>query len=100
MAAVIPYAFCALAGAIILRNRGTGKSQKRQSPFKFIEIVAFVFAIWTIYGCGPQAVLYGLLLLLLGIPVYVGMRSRVSAPPTAINKVVPQATGLGHLEVS
>jgi arginine:agmatine antiporter len=41
-----------------------------------VEIVAFVFAMWTIYGCGPQAVLYGLLLLLLGIPLYVWIRSR------------------------
>ena len=72
MAAVIPYAFCALAGAIILR-RGDGA---RKSTFTPVEIIAFVFSVWTIYGCGAEAVLYGVLLLLLGIPVYMGMRSR------------------------
>jgi amino acid transporter len=100
MAAVIPYAFCALAGAIILRNRDIGETQRGRSKFKLIEIVAFVFAIWTIYGCGAEAVLYGLLLLLLGIPVYVGMRSRVAAPRTVVDDFVPQDAELKHLHVS
>lgn len=101
MAAVIPYAFCALAGVIILRNPEAGETQRKQSSFRLIEIIAFVFAIFTIYGCGAEAVLYGLLLLLLGIPVYVGMRSRVAAPRIAPNEGPPQSNrGLRHLEVS
>lgn len=38
-----------------------------------------VLAIFTIYGCGPTAVLYGLILLLLGIPVYVWQRHRAAS---------------------
>ncbi|MFZ1006209.1 MAG: amino acid permease [Candidatus Sulfotelmatobacter sp.] len=76
MAAVIPYVFCSLAGVILARRTNVVPSGRRQSSFKVVEIVAFIFAIWTIYGCGPQAVLFGLLLLLLGIPLYVWMRSR------------------------
>jgi len=34
---------------------------------------------FTIYGCGPKAVLYGLMLLLLGIPVYVWQHRRASS---------------------
>jgi len=75
MAAVIPYAFCALAG-VMLRRTDVVPTGGTRSPFKLVEIVAFAFAIWTIYGCGAEAVLYGLLLLLLGIPLYVWMRSR------------------------
>ena len=30
--------------------------------------------MFTVYGCGPKAVLYGLILLLFGIPVYVWQR--------------------------
>lgn len=75
MAAVIPYAFCALAG-VIIRRKHILPSGGTRSSFKLVEIVAFVFAIWTIYGCGAEAVLYGLLLMLLGIPLYVWMRSR------------------------
>jgi arginine:agmatine antiporter len=76
MAAVIPYVFCSLAGAILVRRTDIMPTGKSHSSFKLVEIVAFVFAMWTIYGCGPQAVLYGLLLLLLGIPLYVWIRSR------------------------
>ena len=38
----------------------------------------FVFAVFTLYGCGAEAVLYGVLLLVLGIPVYVWQRRRAS----------------------
>jgi arginine:agmatine antiporter len=39
-----------------------------------IEVIAFVFAIFTLYGSGAEPVLYGLVLLMLGIPVYVWQR--------------------------
>jgi hypothetical protein len=31
-------------------------------------------AMFTLYGCGPEPVLYGLVLLMLGIPVFVWQR--------------------------
>jgi arginine:agmatine antiporter len=39
-----------------------------------VDLIAFLFAIFTIYGCGPEPVLYGLVMLLMGIPVYVWQR--------------------------
>lgn len=75
MAAVVPYAFCALAvGLISVSGAGAGKALRLRP----VEWIAFVFSIFTLYGCGPQAVLYGLIMLLLGIPVYVWLRR--SAP--------------------
>jgi len=83
MAAVIPYAFCALAVRLVAarapRSGGSGEELPRIGP---VEIVAFAFSLFTVYGCGAEAVLYGLLLLLLGIPVYVWQRQR-SQPITA-----------------
>ena len=80
LTAAIPYAFCALAGALIAARRGDLKSL-RVSP---IEIVAFVFSMFVIYGCGAEAVLYGLVMLLLGIPIYVWQRIElVKAAPAA-----------------
>jgi len=74
MAAVIPYAFCALAVRLVAaRAPGSGANLPRIGP---VEIVAFAFSVFTVYGCGAEAVLYGLLLLLLGIPVYVWQRQR------------------------
>jgi amino acid transporter len=67
MTAVVPYAFCALAVRLVARVTGA-----RPLPhLTWVEGVAFVFALFTVYGCGPEAVLGGFLLLLLGVPVYV-----------------------------
>jgi arginine:agmatine antiporter len=68
MAAVVPYAFCALAIGLISVS---GKQRRRVTA---IEWIAFVFSIFTIYGCGAEAVLYGMILMLLGIPVYLWLR--------------------------
>ena len=68
MAAVVPYAFCALAAGLVAAHvRGT-----RPVPrLSIVDVIGFAFSLFTIYGCGAEAVLYGLLLLLVGIPVFV-----------------------------
>jgi amino acid transporter len=73
MAAVIPYAFCALAGSLVSARVSGGARIPRVTA---VELVAFVFAMFTLYGCGAEPVLYGLVLLLLGIPVFVWQRRR------------------------
>jgi arginine:agmatine antiporter len=59
----VPYVFCALAGPVLARASG--------ARVGVVEVVAFVFSMFTLWGCGPEAVLYGFLLLMLGLPVYV-----------------------------
>jgi amino acid transporter len=76
MAAVIPYAFCSLAVGLIASRSGKGASKPRIGP---VEIIAFLFSVFVLYGCGPEAVLYGLMLLVMGIPVYVWQRRSVGA---------------------
>ena len=71
MTAVIPYVFCALAGGLVAARRQAARPARRA-----VEVVAFVFSLFTLYGCGAEAVLYGLILLLLGMPVYVWQRRR------------------------
>ena len=73
MTAVVPYAFCALAAGLIGAHATAKGKGRAVGP---IEIIGFVFALFTLYGCGPEPVLYGLLLLMLGIPVYVWQRRR------------------------
>ena len=68
MTAVVPYAFCALAGGLIAARAAGGGPVPKVTA---IEWTAFVFSIFTLYGCGPEAVLYGFVLLMVGIPVYV-----------------------------
>jgi len=74
MAAVIPYAFCSLATGLIAAQ-GSGGVVPR---ITIVELIAFAFAVFTLYGCGAEAVLYGVVLLVLGIPVYVWQRRRAS----------------------
>src|SRR4030095_13549942 len=71
MAAVIPYAFCALACGLI-RASSDGPHYRIGA----VEVVAFAFSAFTLYGCGATAVLYGLMLLIFGIPVYVWQQRR------------------------
>jgi arginine:agmatine antiporter len=71
MTAVVPYAFCSLAVGLIAVKGGGGGPKPGIGP---IEVVAFVFSMFTLYGCGPEAVLYGFVLLMFGIPVYVWQR--------------------------
>jgi basic amino acid/polyamine antiporter, APA family len=73
MAAVIPYAFCALASGLVAVHAAGGGPVPRLT---LVELIAFVFAMFTLYGCGAEPVLYGLMLLMLGIPVFVWRRHR------------------------
>jgi arginine:agmatine antiporter len=77
MTAAIPYAFCSLAGVLIATAKG------RVARVSTIEVVAFAFSIFVVYGCGAEAVLYGLVLLLLGLPVYVRLRREGAQPASA-----------------
>jgi len=81
MAAVIPYVFCALAGGLVA-SRVMGGPVRRVTV---VEAVAFAFSMFTVYGCGPKAVLYGLLLLLLGVPVFVWQRREHAGTATSGN---------------
>jgi len=76
LAAVVPYAFCALAVPLVAQATGA-----RSVGLTWVERVAFVFALFTVYGCGPEAVLFGFLLLLLGVPVYVWKRRQQAVQP-------------------
>ena len=73
MAAVVPYAFCALATGLVAAYAAGGGPVPRLT---IIEVIAFIFSAFTLYGCGPDAVLYGFMMLVLGIPIYVWQRRR------------------------
>jgi APA family basic amino acid/polyamine antiporter len=73
MAAVIPYAFCALAPGLVAAYAAGGGPVPRLT---LVEVIAFAFAVFTLYGCGAEPVLYGSIMLVLGIPVFVWQRRR------------------------
>jgi amino acid transporter len=83
MAAVIPYAFCALATGLVAAYVAKGGPVPRLGP---IEVIAFVFSVFTLYGCGAKAVLFGTIMLVLGIPVYVWQQRRRSRDGTTAHR--------------
>lgn len=71
-ASLIMFLACALA-ALALQRRGVLKA----SPvFAVIALAAVIYAIWTIYGAGGEAVAWGVALLAAGAPVYFFVRRR------------------------
>ena len=82
MTAVIPYVFCSLADSLIATRESGGALPR----IGVVEVVAFAFSIFTVYGCGPAPVLWGLLLLLFGIPVYVWQRHERAGAPVAAHR--------------
>ena len=73
---LVPYAFCAMAELMIFIKHREQFSGKRLLGSSIIAVIAFAYSVWTVYGSGADTVLYGFLLLLAGIPVYVWMRKQ------------------------
>ncbi len=76
---LIPYLFGAAAYVSISLDR-LQKGRSLGAVFLWGSL-AFAFAMWALYGAGEASVFWGFLLLLLGIPVYVLMKSRQNPPP-------------------
>ena len=71
---LVPYAFCALAELLIYFQEPARCDRRRLVGSGVIGAVAFVYAVWTVFGSGPDVVIYGIILLLLGMPVYVWLK--------------------------
>ncbi|MND57739.1 Arginine/agmatine antiporter [compost metagenome] len=70
LSTLIPYAFCSVAELIILKKRGIAITWRNHKQLIFISAFALIFSIGAIIGTGPKTILYGLLLLALGLPFY------------------------------
>ncbi len=70
---MVPFVFCCFAEGVILHLLGRHVGVLGPRKHVPIALIAFVFSMWTIYGAGPQAAMWGLLLLLAGVPVYVAL---------------------------
>jgi amino acid transporter len=73
-AAMVPYVFCSMVEAVLYLKRDPISRALRVGPFMPIALVAFVFSLGTIYGAGPEAGMWSLLLILLAAPVWVFLR--------------------------
>jgi amino acid transporter len=67
------YAFSAAADIILLKNRSSDFNLFSFLKNSFFALLAFGYSIYAIYGTGAKVVMYGFILMLSGIPVYLYM---------------------------
>lgn len=83
VAEMVPYVFCCLVEGILYVTLGKRLGYYNPRAYLPIAGIAFLFSMWTIYGAGPAAGMWCLLLLLAGLPVYVLlMRNRTNSEST------------------
>lgn len=81
------YAITAAADMVLLT-----RYQGKITIWKFIKgalipLIAFIYAVWTIYGSGAETVMYGFIMLLSGIPFYIYMLLKNEKKAQAIRKL-------------
>jgi basic amino acid/polyamine antiporter, APA family len=71
--AMIPYVFCSVVEAVLFIERRPISRALRVGPMTPAAVVALVFSIATIYGAGPEAGMWALILVLAAVPVWLAM---------------------------
>ena len=69
MTALVPYMLCA-AGLMQLMVDRREAFPVGALLMVVIASIAFIFALWALYGSGAEAVFWGFLVLVAGIPIY------------------------------
>jgi len=73
LANLIPYAFCSIAPVLIAR-RAPHAAPRPRARDHAVAAVAFLFSVGAVYGAGAQTALLGVVLMLLGVPVYAWLK--------------------------
>jgi APA family basic amino acid/polyamine antiporter len=74
MTTLIPYVFTTMAELMLFVTEPTRFDGRRLGGQAVIAGLAFAYSLWALYGAGAEVVLWGTILLLAGLPVYVWMR--------------------------
>jgi APA family basic amino acid/polyamine antiporter len=87
VATLVLYLFASIAALRLMALR-----KLRGGMLLIVTLIGGVYAVWTFYGAGREATLWGLLLLMTAIPVWFGMRLTAlwSSPAPAGGPAAPQ----------
>lgn len=81
------YAFSAAADIVLLKNRSSEFNFFSFMKNSFFALLAFAYSIYAIYGTGAKVVMYGFILMLAGIPVYLFMMLQNNRKDQAVEKL-------------
>ncbi|MGC4011889.1 MAG: amino acid permease [Pseudomonas sp.] len=85
MTGVVPYAFCTAALLQLLATKPESFSPRSRPQVLAIGCLGFLYSLWALYGTGEQAIFWGFLVFMAGIPMYTWRqyRNRVQGLPLA-----------------
>lgn len=70
MTGVVPYAFCTAALLQLLAVKPESFSPRSRPQVLAIGCLGFLYSLWALYGTGQQAIFWGFLVFMAGIPMY------------------------------
>ncbi|MFV3306856.1 amino acid permease [Pseudomonas sp. NY15181] len=70
MTGVVPYAFCTAALLQLLAVKPDSFSPRSRPQVLAIGCLGFLYSLWALYGTGEQAIFWGFLVFMAGIPMY------------------------------
>jgi APA family basic amino acid/polyamine antiporter len=80
LATLVPYVFSSATALRVARRESRPENARVAAGRLTVAAVAFAYSLWAIIGAGRDAIYWGFVLLIVGLPVYVIMRWRVPAP--------------------
>lgn len=81
------YAITAASEIMLISKRGDKFNLFSFIKNSFVPLLGFIYAVWAIYGSGAETVMYGFLLILLGIPFYMYMSLKNKEKITELRKI-------------
>jgi APA family basic amino acid/polyamine antiporter len=90
---VVPYLFSAAAQCYWLVSGRRAMTRRAFAKDMTIAVVALAFTFWALAGSGQQAVYYGMFCFLLGVPLYVWLRTSQAKKPSP---AAPAPSDPGH----
>lgn len=76
LSTLLPYLFSTVSELVIYFRSHTKYNKKQLYSKSIISILAFLFSVWAVISLGIKIIVFGLLLLVAGIPFYLWLKKR------------------------
>ncbi len=77
LATLVPYVFSSMTELLVILRQRAKRGVARALGPATVTVIAFAYSLWAVAGAGRDAVYWGFLLLIAGLPVYVAMTWRM-----------------------